>query len=161
MQELYKRKLENPRLRVSTDHKKSKFHHVLASGDDRKKTKTSMARGRSKKAKKYHRKKVEQEAVLKEMKRIYKNMKKMYHQERKAQRKAEIIASEKQQQRSYIPSGYGTRGSHGRTSLPVTSAKPTGLVKSLNRPIPLTNSITGALVKPQAHKTRKYPSCIV
>ena len=161
VQELYKRKLENPRLRVSTDHKRSKFHHVSASGDDRKKMKTSMARGRSKKAKKYHRKKVEEEAVLKEMKRIYKNMKKMYHQERKAQRKAEIIASEKQQQRSYIPSGYGTRGSHGRTSLPVTSAKPTGLVTSLNRPIPLTNSITGALVKPQAHKTRKYPSCIV
>jgi len=158
VQELYKRKLKTP-----PPSKRRKFHHVFASRDDRKQRKTSKGRSHTRKAKNYHRKKVEEEAVLKEMKRIYKNMKEMYHQQRKAQKKAKIIAqtSEGQHQRSYIPSRYGARESDGRTAPTVESAKPTGLVETLERPISLTSSIVGARVKPQVHKTGKYPSCIV
>ena len=158
VQELYKRKLKTP-----PSSKRGKFHHVLASRSDRKQRKTSKKRSRWKKAKKVHRKKIEGEAVLKEMKRIYKNMKEMYHQQRNAQKKAEIMAktSEGQHQRSYIPSSYGVRESDGRTSLPVASATPTGLVRTLNRPIPLTSSFARTRVKPQVQKTGKYLSCIV
>ena len=163
VQELYKRKLNNPRLKVLANHKRRKFHHFLASGEDGKQRKTSKGRRRSKKAKNYRRKKVEEEAVLKEMKRIYKSMKEMYHQQRKAQKKAKIMAktSEEQHQRSYIPSSYGTRESDDRTSLHVASAKPTRPGRTLNRPSPLTSSTARARVKPQVHKAGKYPSCIV
>ena len=163
VQELYKRKLNNPRHRVLANHKRRKFHHILASGEDAKQRKTSKGRHRPKKAKNYHRKKVEEEAVLKEMKRIYKSMKEMYHQQRKAQKKAEILAktSEEQHQRSYIPSRYDTRESDDRTSLHVSSARPTRPGRTLNRPSPLTSSTAGAGVKPQVHKTGKHPSCIV
>ena len=91
-------------------------------------------------------------------------MKEMYHQQRKAQKKAKIMAktSELQHQRSYIPSSYGIRETDGRTSsLSVVSAKPTRPGRTLNRPSPLTSSTAGARVKPQVHKTGKYPSCIV
>ena len=158
VQVLYKRKLKTP-----PPSKRRKFHHVLASGDDRKQRETSKGRSRTRKAKNYHRKKVEEEAVLKEMKRIYRNMKEMYHQQRKVQKKAETIAqtTEGQHQRSYIPSSYGTRESNGRTTLTMVSAKPTGLVNNFKRPIPLTSSIAGVRVRPQVHKTSKYPLCIV
>lgn len=166
VQELYKRKLNSPRLSVLANHKRRKFHHILVSGGDRNQRKTNKGRRRSKKAKakNYRHNKVDEEAVLKEMKRIYKNMKEMYHQQRKAQKKAKIMAktSELQHQRSYIPSSYGTRESDGRTSsLSVVSAKPTRPGRTLNRPSPLTSSTAGARVKPQVHKTGKYPSCIV
>lgn len=163
VQELYKRKLNNPRLRVLTNHKRRKFHRILASGENGKQRKTSKGRRRSKKAKNYRRKKVDEEAVLKEMKRIYKNMKEMYHQQRKAQKKAEIMAktSEEQHQRSYIPSRYGTRESDDRTSLHVASAKPTRPGRTLNRPSSLTSSTARARVEPQVYRTGKYPSCIV
>ena len=163
VQELYNRKLKNPQHNVLVGHKRSKFHRVLASAEDRKQRKTSKGRSRSRKAKNYRLKKVEEGAILKEMKKIYKNMKEMYHQQRKAQTKAEIMAksSEGEHQRSYIPSSYSTRESDGRASLQMASVKQTGLVRTLNRPTPPTSSMAGARVKPQVHKTGKYQSCIV
>ena len=84
-------------------------------------------------------------------------MKEMYHQQRKAQKKAEIMAktSEEQHQRSYIPSSYGTRESDDRTSLHVASAKPTRPGRTLNRPSTLTSSTARAQVKPQVYRTGK------
>ena len=159
VQVLYKRKLKRPPLRARTGHRKATFRHVMTYADGKRQRKTEKERSNSKKANKHHRKNIEEKAVLREMKWIYKNMKKMYHQQWKAQKKAEMRdeKSEGQRQRSYIPASYSARKSNGLTTLPVASARPTGLVTTIERPISLTSSIKGAQIKPQVHDTGEYP----